>query len=211
MCRVCIIEYKNYCLSNPFIINSIQAIEKRISWSKFDEMQICNLVLAHKSPHQLNRLLKHLSYPGCHTYVHVDEKADIKIFENATADLKDVTLISQRVTVHWGGPTMITAVAASIAEIKASGIHYDYINLVSGQDFPIKPISEFVSFLEQNKGKQFISYLEGEAAAAWWRSGADRFQKYHFNEFRIPYKYFLQKLVNKILPVSMSRRQHSCH
>ncbi|WP_346239099.1 beta-1,6-N-acetylglucosaminyltransferase [Niabella insulamsoli] len=163
-------------------------------------MQICNLVLAHKHPHQLNRLLTHLSHPGCQTYVHIDKKSDLQPFKAAVSIFSKVSFIKKRISLHWGGPSMINAVVSSILEIKASGKHFDYINLISGQDFPIRPTGVFVNFLEQNKGKQFISYMEGESAASWWNSGAKRFQKYHFNELNLRYKYLVQHVANKILP-----------
>lgn len=163
-------------------------------------MQLCNLILAHKNPQQTARLLESLYHPHCTIYLHVDKKYNIEPFKKAIKDLTGVRFITKRTSVHWGGPSMVYAIAKAISEIQADEQHYDYINLLSAQDFPIKPINEFVDFLEKNNDKQFISYLEGTEADMWWSSAASRFQNYHFNELQVNHKYLAQGWINKILP-----------
>ncbi len=163
-------------------------------------MLLCNLILAHKNPKQTARLIESLHHPGCTIYLHVDKKVSIEPFEKAIKDPTHVRFIRMRTTVYWGGPSMVYAIAKAISEIQADGQRYDYINLISGQDFPIRPIYEFVDFLTKNQDKQFISYLEGSEADVWWSSAASRFQNYHFNELQVNHKYLVQGWVNKLLP-----------
>ncbi|MGN7785718.1 beta-1,6-N-acetylglucosaminyltransferase [Niabella sp. 22666] len=163
-------------------------------------MQLCNLILAHKNPQQTARLLESLYHPDCTTYLHVDKKFSLEPFKKVIKDLSRVRFIRKRTSVHWGGPSMVYAIAKAILEIQADRQQYDYINLISAQDFPIKPIHEFVDFLTKNNDKQFISYLEGEEADVWWTSAAARFQNYHFNELQVNHKYLAQGWINKLLP-----------
>jgi hypothetical protein len=43
-------------------------------------MKIAHLVLAHKNPQQLERMLEALDHPQCDFFIHLDKKADISQF-----------------------------------------------------------------------------------------------------------------------------------
>ena len=51
---------------------------------------------------------------------------------------------------------MIDATVNLMESVFTSKIKYDYIWLISGQDFPLKSSQEIINFLEKNKGKNFI-------------------------------------------------------
>ena len=51
---------------------------------------------------------------------------------------------------------MIDAPVNLMESVFTSKIKYDYIWLISGQDFPLKSSQEIINFLEKNKGKNFI-------------------------------------------------------
>lgn len=160
-------------------------------------MNICHLIITYKNPEQLARLVKTLTFPGCDIYVHVDKKIDIKPFEEIKEKVS-FKFIKKRVKVNWGGFSLIEAIIASLEEIKEGGKQYDFINLMSGQDYPVKTISSFAGFLEKNKGKCFISYEDIEEQP-WWNENLVRITKYHFNDFSIKGKYLAQRVVNSLI------------
>ncbi|WP_262920082.1 beta-1,6-N-acetylglucosaminyltransferase [Niabella hibiscisoli] len=100
-------------------------------------MNLCHLIITYKNADQLARLINALTCPGSDIFVHVDKKIDITQFERLK-EKTNVTFVKNRVKVNWGGFSLINAITASIAEIKASETKYDFINLISGQDYPIK-------------------------------------------------------------------------
>jgi hypothetical protein len=85
-----------------------------------------------------------------------------------------------------------------MTEILDSDIKYDYISVMSGQDYPIKPVDEIYSFLQQNKGRNYISYEDRDSP--WWKEAITRITKYHFTNYDFKGRYRLQYLVNLVMP-----------
>lgn len=160
-------------------------------------MKIAHLILAHNAPKQLERLIKRLSHPDASIYVHLDKKTSVEPFEYLKA-YNNVLFIKQRIKVYWGSYNMVEATIAGFKEIIASGQVYDYFNLLSGQDYPIKSTSYIHSYLASNPGRAFMNYLLLESD---WMEALPRIQSYHFNSLRIPGRYIFQSIVNKLLPL----------
>lgn len=162
-------------------------------------MRISHLIVTHKNPNQLSRLIKALSHPDADIYIHLDKKVNIEHFLKVN-QYENIYFIKNRTKVQWGAYSFLKAIINSIKEIKDTGQYYDFINLISGQDYPIKNINRFISFLKQNKGKCYISY-EDDELMEWWKENIVRVNRYHFNDFSIRGRFRLQWLVNKILPL----------
>src|SRR5271170_7757286 len=114
-------------------------------------MRLAHLILAHTNPEQLSRLIGRLTHDGSDIYVHVDLKTDITPF----LPIKEswhVFFIENRVKVNWAGYSQVQSIVNGFKEILGSGKKYDYINLLSGQDYPIKSTEEIHSFLTNNPG-----------------------------------------------------------
>ncbi|MBS1596850.1 MAG: glycosyl transferase [Bacteroidetes bacterium] len=159
-------------------------------------MRIACLMMAHKDPMQIERLLKKFDHEAFDFYIHLDKKTDIKDFIYLE-QIGRVYFIKKRIKVRWASYSFLNAVLTSFREVLESGRKYDFISVMSGQDYPIKPISTIYSFLEDNKEKNFICYEEGEE---WWEHAVTRINKYHFTNFDFKGRYRLQFLVNAILP-----------
>ena len=159
-------------------------------------MEVAHLILAHKGPKQLERLINVLSLPGTAIYIHIDKKTDITPF-NHLKKIKNVFFIQNRIKIYWGSYSMIQATLVSFKEISDSGIPFKYVNLLSGQDYPIKPIKEFCNYLNSNQGKIFMSYLVFETD---WNEAISRINQYHFTNYKIRSRYFFQRVINWLLP-----------
>jgi hypothetical protein len=158
-------------------------------------MKIAHLILTHKNPAQLGRLLKALDHPDFDFYIHLDRKTDIAPFLFLT-EKKNVFMIRSRAKVYWAGFGTIQATLNGFREILEAGT-YDYINVISGQDFPLKPASYIHRFFADRQGKEFITC---ESIDGSWSIAASRVRKYPLINWRIPGKYRLEALVNKLLP-----------
>ncbi|HTS45013.1 MAG TPA: beta-1,6-N-acetylglucosaminyltransferase [Puia sp.] len=159
-------------------------------------MRIACLIMAHKDPLQVERLIKKFEHEGFDFYIHLDKKSDkseFKYLEN----LKRVYFIKNRIKVRWASFSFVKAIVTSMKEVLNSGRHYDFISLMSGQDYPIKPISAIYSFLKNNQEKNFICF---EEQGEWWNHAIDRIKKYHFTNFDFKGRYRVQFMVNAILP-----------
>lgn len=157
-------------------------------------MRIAHLILAHKNPSQLERLIIALQHPSFFFYIHVDKKASIQQFEYLNK-YNNLFFIKNRTKIYWAGYGTIQATVNGIREILPA--KYDYINVISAQDFPLKTAEEIYNFFLRNAGKQFITC---ESVKDSWHEAEVRITKYHLINWRIPGKYQLEKIINRILP-----------
>jgi hypothetical protein len=161
-------------------------------------MKIAHLILAHKAPAQLERLLRALAHPQADIFIHLDKKTDRRQFAHL-ALLPNVWFVSRRFDVKWGGYSLTQAALESMREIlKAPNGPYDFINLMSGEDYPIKPLAAIHAFWERHVGSSFLEYQAD--SSPWWQANQSRIQKYHLTEFSFPGRYAVQKMLNRLLP-----------
>lgn len=159
-------------------------------------MKVAHLILVHTHPHQLNRLIGSLLHPEADFYIHLDKKADIKAFEEAITH-PSVVFVTKRVDVRWGAYSMVQATLNGFEEILASKIPYCYVNLLSGQDYPLQSPETIHRFLASNPLQQYMEFREVEND---WQEAIPRIKKYHLVNFNIPGKFKLEALINTILP-----------
>jgi hypothetical protein len=157
-------------------------------------MKLAHLILAHSQPGQLERLVQSLQHDDADIYIHLDKKTDPAPFQHL-AGIKNVYFIKNTVKVYWGTYNIVKATFNSFDEILSSGREYEYLNLLSGQDYPLKPQQELHDFLNANPGKAFMNYLLFETE---WQEALPRVRFYHFNNFRLPGHFIMQELVNKL-------------
>ncbi|WP_316810275.1 beta-1,6-N-acetylglucosaminyltransferase [Pedobacter heparinus] len=161
-------------------------------------MRIAHILIAHKNPVQLERLLRKMQHPEFDFYIHIDKKVDIQSFLYLKG-LARVVFIKKRVICNWGGYSTLQAMLNSLEEVLSNGVEYGFYNLLSAQDYPIKNNQYIYDFLLQNADKSFV-YYENENESNWWHNAVQRFQKYHLTDFSFKGKYFVEKMINKLLP-----------
>lgn len=159
-------------------------------------MKLAHLILAHNRPAQLERLIKRLIHPDADIYIHLDKKTDITDFVHL-AQLPRVFFIQNPVKVYWGSYNIVQATLNGFEEILRSGNPYQFVNLLSGQDYPLTSAENVHNYLSANQGKAFMNYLRFDPD---WTEALPRIHEYHFNNLQIKGRYALQNLVNKILP-----------
>ncbi|WP_026752236.1 beta-1,6-N-acetylglucosaminyltransferase [Sediminibacterium sp. C3] len=160
-------------------------------------MVVAHLILVHSKPGQLMRLVKKLVHSKAFFFIHVDAKTDILPFRKALEDVNGVYFVDKRVDIQWATYSMVEATVNGFEAIVASGLAIDYVNLLSGQDYPIQPVSKFHDFLKMNPGKAFMQCLDIETE---WTEAISRVRSYHLTHWSIPGKYKFQKALNLIMP-----------
>ncbi len=158
-------------------------------------MKIAHLILAHANPLQLQRLVNRLAHPDADFYIHIDFKTDITPFLALAND--HVTLVKKRESVYWGAYSIVQATVNSMEEILLSGKQYDYINLLSGQDYPLKATTEIHQYFEENPGKAFMETLIIQQE---WHEAIQRVTKYHLTNYNFWRKHTVEKYLNMLLP-----------
>jgi hypothetical protein len=163
-------------------------------------MRIAHLIITYTNPLQTERMIRRMQHPGFDFYIHVDKKIDISSHLFLTG-IPNVYLIKDRVNVIWAGYNTVKATLRSVKEIFTTGRQYDYIHLMSGQDYPIKPAEVIHRFFDANQGKEF---LEFEHFDEWADESYPRIREYHLTNFNFPGRYYFQWAMNKILPARKS-------
>lgn len=124
-------------------------------------MKHAYLITAHKETSVLQNLLMLIDAPCNDIYIHIDAKTKNFDFDRVKTFVQKSKLIfTDRVKVYWGDYSQVKSELVLLKAAIESG--YDYYHLISGQDLPIKPISEINNFFENNRDKEFIS-LENNA------------------------------------------------
>lgn len=124
-------------------------------------MKIAYLILAHTNPGQLKRLAKRLHTANTWVFIHLDTKTPFtKDFSDIPGEVPNTSFIIRRTAVKWGAYSIVQAILNALQEITDSGISFDYINLMSGFDYPIKDNLYISNFFTRNFGHEFIHYRQ---------------------------------------------------
>src|ERR1700744_2465028 len=122
-------------------------------------MKVACLIITYTSAAQTLRMITKMNNGDFDFYIHVDKKVSLDKY-SVLFGVPNVYFIHERVDVKWGTFSSIRATVNGIKQIEASTIPYDYVNLASGQDYPIKSADYMINFLEKHNGSQFIHYLD---------------------------------------------------
>jgi len=160
-------------------------------------IKIAHLIMAYKEPAQIERLIKKLSHPGFDFYIHVDKKSNFNDFAYLSS-LSNVFFTYTHIKIQWGSYNFTDAIIKCTNEILEKKEGYQFINLMSGQDYPLQSPDYIYNFFKENLHKSFVSF-EAEGSD-WWKSAIQRIEKYHMTNFSFRGRYIIQFIVNKILP-----------
>jgi len=126
---------------------------------------IAFLILAHTDPVHFGRLCRALDHRS-QIFVHLDAKTDIRPFLDQ--NLPDsVHLIENRVQVSWAAYSQVEATLRLMQAALASGHDFSHFVMLSGLDYPIKPIAQLHTLLKNNSGKELIRFLDAAVSPAY--------------------------------------------
>ena len=137
-------------------------------------MQKNYLILAHKNPLQLGRMIERLDDGASKFFIHLDAKTPIEPFA-ACLEGAHIRFIYKRERCVWGD---FSIVQATIRLMEAASEEQGVFILMSGQDYPIQSQGYINDFLERNKGFDFI---EIEPLEEKWKPKMvkDKLEHYH--------------------------------
>lgn len=122
-------------------------------------MKVAYLILAHGHFDHLAKLINTLASPNTSFFIHMDGRVDFtyELLHDKLVNSAEIYIIEQPLKINWGGFSMIQAILKLISTALQKA-NFEYISLISGQDFPIKSNHTINSFLENNYGAEFIEY-----------------------------------------------------
>jgi hypothetical protein len=144
-------------------------------------MEINYIILAHKGPLQIARLLEKLFTRESRFYIHIDKDVEIHPFRKELGHFCNVFFLSdeKRISAVWADFGMVQATINCIQQIIADQ-RKGYCVLMSGQDYPIKSGAYIHEFLSRQYGINFIQgcpILPSECA----EQGVRRINRYKIN------------------------------
>ncbi len=111
--------------------------------------------------------------------IHLDRKIDWRKRQAIAKrfDRRGNVIVFSAVRCKWGGISLIDATLQALHRLKLSGRRFQYASLLSGVDYPLKPLSELRGFLSAHEGAEFIE-AKNFYTERWIRTGiyAERFE-----------------------------------
>ena len=159
------------------------------------------LIMAHKNVDYLCRLVKYFD-KDCDVFLHIDKKQNIAPDELLRLNgYKQVKLISRAYNVNWGGTSILDCELFLLRTALAQS-NADYFHLISGQDYPLRPLPRFLEHFEQHAGEEFLQYVH-LPHPRWEKNTFRRLQYYY------PYDYAQDKENPRQWVKNEVRLQHS--
>lgn len=114
------------------------------------------MIIAHRHYEQLVRLINYFD-GKCDIFVHVDKKATFSKDEiSKLKKFNGVCEVYQKYHLSWGGFSILKTEIFLLEKVLKKG-PYKYYHLISGQDYPLKPLDQFLNFFENTETKGFLN------------------------------------------------------
>lgn len=144
---------------------------------KGEDIRLIVLITAHKNMGQLIRLIGAIRHPQITVYVHIDKKSSLQPSQLPS----DVRLVKNRVEVSWRLYSQVEAIVNSMAEIVQNEASFDYLTLISGQDYPIVSTSTILETLAARAGTDFMHHVPLDSTG--WYKARVRFERFYFQSY----------------------------
>ena len=160
-------------------------------------MKIANIIIAHKNPNQLLRLVNQYDEKLFHNFIHIDGRCNIKEYVNVI-NQPHVTLLPKRRKIVWSGYSFVKVVLEAFQYVKNKEGRYLYYNVMSGMDFPIQSSTEFYAFLKSAYTTTKNEFFEISDLETW--PGKHRYERFHLTNWTIKGRYFTERIINWFIP-----------
>jgi len=123
-------------------------------------MRIAYVISAFKCPRLLTRLVNRLHTPRSVFLIHVDKRTAEKQYREMVFNLDHLpnVIFLKRHACHWGDFGHVRATLKGLAHLFDKEVNFDYVFLLTGQDYPIKSNINIESFLKKANDKEFVSF-----------------------------------------------------
>lgn len=146
-------------------------------------------ILVHEEPRRLLELLKCLQ--GYNVYIHIDKYSNREIFlsEIQTIDHSKIHIVPEAESIGgaWGGYSLVNIQLKLMEKFLRNANVDGPLVFLSGQDYPIRPIDDFVRYLQTKQdfiSVQQISAVKIAQGDLIEISRLNRIRKIHLQDFR---------------------------
>jgi len=153
------------------------------------------VLIAHDGPENVRRLVLRLLEQDAVVALHWDARNPVDLGAELKRDLlphlSKRFLPARRVKVEWGLWTVVEATLCGLEALEQSGLPLSHVTLLSGHDYPLRPLSQLREFLERRPLIEHIECVDHEKEK-WVMDGLhdERWQYRHFISWRDDPKLF---------------------
>jgi Core-2/I-Branching enzyme len=144
-------------------------------------MRIAYIISAYRLPQQLIRLVERLQFPNRHFYIHIDRRSPPRVHDDVKRSLGaygNVHFLPSH-DCHWGDWGHVEATLKGLRHLAACGIDFDYVQLLTGQCYPIKTNAWAEEYLIRRRGQSFMNHRPLPVAGLS-HGGFERLERWHF-------------------------------
>src|SRR6187402_1701695 len=126
-------------------------------------MKLAYVITAHKNAPQVMRLIDRLQFDGTTFVLHVSKTSEAGFYEAMQASVKSKNysnvFFCKREDGTHNSFGIVQGIVNGVEYLLKHSIAFDYVNIISGQDYPIKSNPYIHRFFEENKGKEFTEFF----------------------------------------------------
>jgi hypothetical protein len=174
-------------------------------------------LLTHAKPDQIRRLVTTLNRMFDHPPIVCHHDFSQCPLETGGFG-QNISFVRPHVQTVWGEFSLVEAIVLTFQQLQAAQVNPDWLVLLSGADYPIKPASRIIRDLREGGYDAHITFTEINADAlegSWQRR---RYNRYCVVRFSLPYlgrrlrvkfrKFQIKRprIVNRLLPFSSGLR-----
>ncbi|UPT65617.1 MAG: hypothetical protein M0D57_13865 [Sphingobacteriales bacterium JAD_PAG50586_3] len=127
-------------------------------------MRLAYIITCHKNIEQVCRLIDRLNNNDSTIVIHASKTSEPGFFEGlkqiiaGNAKYANVFFCKREDGTH-NSFGIVKGVINGLTFLFKNNIQFDYVSLISGQDYPIKSNTEITEFFIKNNGKQFLDFF----------------------------------------------------
>lgn len=142
-------------------------------------MKIAYIILSHKNPSQIMRLADLLATREATSIIAIHHDGT-REFHPTPASARKIRFIEPTTRIEWGSYSLIEATLKGIRLIHHEEAGYDWLILLSGQDYPVTPLHEIERQLATSPYDGFLAHQPIDSA------GSGFGERYYFRYIMLP-------------------------
>jgi hypothetical protein len=149
-------------------------------------MRAAYLVLCHRLPAQVARLVRALDVPGVAFFIHLDRDAGnsaLRRLRHGLSGLDNVRFVPRR-QVTWASWSVVAATLDCLQEVERTGADPAQTVLLTGQDYPIKPAEQIAREAAARPDAAYIRHRPLPIPEWGPRGGLERLERLHLRAGR---------------------------
>ncbi len=163
-------------------------------------MKFAYLILSYKNFEQLKNFISSVEGKDVRIYIHIDKKVrvDDELKSQIEGIGENITFEDDRISVFWGGFSLVDAMIKLMRRYLADDFGADYIHICTDSDRLIRPRSEMESFLkQQGSNRNYLTYYT--LPNDMWRDGGmNRFTYKWSYDYRSKFMAMLSVKIQKV-------------